>query len=100
MVLRLVRGRVGRRQVFFHPSAPGFLRDVHHTAQGAPKRIPVLFLTDGSTVPLDFLLRVLLTAYSDFEHTLKAISDQGVVSCQLLLADPWSTCWDIVPGLE
>ena len=97
MVLRLVRGRVGRRQVFFNPSAPGFLRDVHHTPQGAHKRLPVRFFKAGSIVPLTFLL---LTAYGDFEHTLKAISDKGVVSCQLLLADPWSTCWDIVPGLE
>ena len=45
MVLRLVRGRVGRRQVFFHLSGPGFPPGRAHTPQGAPKRLPVRFLT-------------------------------------------------------
>ena len=97
MVLRLVRGRVGRRQVFFHPSAPGFLRDVHIHRREPTKGSLFAF---SRPVQLFFSAFLLLTAYGDFEHTLKAISDKGVVSCQLLLADPWSTCWDIVPGLE
>ena len=97
MVLRLVRGRVGRRQVFFSSFRSRIPPGRAHTPQGATIWLPVRFFKAGSIVPLTFLL---LTAYGDFEHTLKAISDKGVVSCQLLLADPWSTCWDIVPGLE
>ena len=97
MVLRLVRGRVGRRQVFFHPSAPGFLSGTCTIHRREPHKAPCPFSYGHFKFLLDFLL---LTAYGDFEHTLKAISDKGVVSCQLLLADPWSTCWDIVPGLE